>query len=168
MSVEKDKNFTNLNSRYKTYLEEIEKILASFDVRKEYSFDEINQKYKIISQINTKNLIVEKDIELLFNNYEKTNQTISKLKSLLKKRNKYIISNLLRSSLYRQYIEKLHKDLKKPLSKIEPIILEIIKKYSMSWKCCWSILSTTDEGNITNFEIFDLNDLSYIKEKLSI
>ena len=93
--MESEKKFKNLNARYTKYLDEVSKILNNFDEKKEYSFQEINEIYELVSKINQENLIVEKDIDHLFKNYEKTNETISKLESIVKKRNKIIIKVLI-------------------------------------------------------------------------
>jgi len=166
--MEKDKKFKNLNSQYKNYLEEISKILSSYEVKKEYSFQELNLIYNMISNINEKNLIIEKDIDNLFKNYEKSNIIISKLEDLLKKRNKIIIKSLLNSDLYKNFINKLSIEYKKSYKIIDSIILELLKKYSMSWKCCWSFLEINLDGIVKKIELFDLNDINFIREKLNI
>jgi len=166
--MEKDKKFKNLSSQYKNYLDEISKILVTYDVRKEYSFQEINTIYNIISNINEKHLIVERDISHLFINYEKSNEIISKLRNLLKKRNKQIIKNLLTSELYKSFINKLAIEYKRSNSTIEKIIDELIKKYSMTWKCCWSFLEIDSIGNIKKIELFDINDINFIREKMNL
>jgi len=122
----------------------------------------------MISNINEKNLIIEKDIDNLFKNYEKSNIIISKLEDLLKKRNKIIIKSLLNSDLYKNFINKLSIEYKKSYKIIDSIILELLKKYSMSWKCCWSFLEINLDGIVKKIELFDLNDINFIREKLNI
>ena len=167
--MELDKKIKNLNARYKNYLDEISKVLITFDIKKEYSYQEINTIYEIISKINEKNLIVEKDIDDLIKNYEKSNEIINKLQNLIKKRNKIIIKNLLTSDLYKNFINKLlldYKDYNVDKNKIESIILELIKKYSMVWKCCWSFIQIDSNGVIKKIQLFDINDINFVKEKL--
>lgn len=164
--MEQDKKFKNLNSRYKTYLDEISKVFATYDLKKQHSYQEINLIYEIISKINEKNLIVEKDIDHIFKNYEKTNETISKLKNLIMQRNKIIIKNLLSSELYKIFLNKLALEYKTDKNKIEIIILELIKKYSMVWKCCWSFIEVDSNGLIKKIQLFDINDIQFIKDKL--
>ena len=166
--MEKDKKFKNLSSQYKNYLDEISKILVTYDVKKEYSFQEINTIYNIISNINEKHLIVERDISHLFINYEKSNEFISKLRDLLRKRKKEIIKNLLTSELYKSFINKLSIEYKKSSSTIEKIIDELIKKYAMTWKCCWSFVEVDSSGNIKKIELFDISDINFIREKMNI
>ena len=45
-------------------------------------------------------------------------------------------------------------------------MMEIIKKYSMTWKCCWSFLKIDDNGHIKNIELFDINDINYYNERI--
>lgn len=164
--MEPEKKFKNLNARYTKYLDEVSKILNNFDEKKEYSFQEINVIYELVSKINQENLIVEKDIDHLLKNYEKTNETISKLESIVKKRNKIIIKNLLVSELYKKFINKLAIDYKTSVKNIETIILELIKKYSMVWKCCWSFIEIDNKGYIKKIELFDINDINFIRNKI--
>jgi hypothetical protein len=164
--MEQDKKFKNLNTRYKTYLDEISKVFITYDLKKQYSYQDINAIYETISKINEKNLIVEKDIDHIFKNYEKINETISKLKNLIMQRNKIIIKNLLSSELYKIFIDKLANDYKTDKKNIETIILELIKKYSMVWKCCWSFIEVDSNGLIKKIQLFDINDIQFIKDKL--
>jgi hypothetical protein len=166
--MDQEKKFKNLNSRYKIYLDEISKLFLSYETKKDYSFQEINIIYETVSKINEKNLIVEKDIDHIFKNYEKSNEIILKLKNLLTKRNKIIIKNLLSSEIYKNYLNKLAQEYKKTINDIEPILLELIKKYSMTWKCCWSFLEIDKNGNIKKIQLFDINDINFIKEKINI
>jgi len=164
--MEPEKKFKNLNSRYTKYLNEVSKILINYDRKKEYTFEEINGIYETISKINVENLIVENDINHLFQNYAKSNETIIKLESIVKKRNTIIIKNLLTSELYKKFINKLSVDHKSSSKKIETIILKLIKKYSMVWKCCWTFIEITNNGVIKNIQLFDINDINFIKENL--
>ncbi len=34
----------------------------------------------------------------------------------------------------------------------------------MTWKCCWSFVEIDENGNIKKMELFDLNDINYLKE----
>jgi hypothetical protein len=166
--MEQEKKFKNLNARYKKYLDEVSKILLNYELKKEYTFEEINKIYENISNTNQKNLIVEKDIDHLFKNYEKSNLIINKLKNVVKKRNKIIIKNLLTSELYKNYINKLAQEYKTNKKNIESIILELIRKYSMVWKCCWSFLEIAENGLIKKIQLFDINDINFIRDKLNI
>jgi hypothetical protein len=166
--MEPEKKFKNLNARYNKYLEGVSKILNTYDEKKEYSFQEINVIYETLSKINQENLIVEKDIDHLFKNYEKSNQTLSKLESIVKKRNKIIIKNLLSSELYKIFLNKLAQEYKTDKNKIEIIILELIKKYSMVWKCCWSFIEVDSNGTIKKIQLFDINDIQFIKDRINI
>jgi len=165
------KIFKNLSTDYKKYLSEIDKLLISYNISSKYTFSQLNKLYNDINGINTKLLIVEKDIDNLINYYEKadTNETINKLKSILEQRNTEIIRKLLKSTLYKDYIEKLYNDGSKKVSKakIDEILMEIIKKYAMSWKCCWSFLNLDDAGNVKKIELFDLNDINFYNEKIN-
>ena len=163
-----DKKFKNLTAQYKTYLESINVVLKDFNPKKEYSINEINLLYNSINDINIKQLIVEKDIEELIKNYDKSNEIIYKLRYLLKKRNKEIIRNVLKSEIYKNYINKLSIDYNKSKNEIEGALIELIKKYSMKWKCCWSFIEIDNNGNLKKIELFDLNDIKFIKEKLKI
>jgi DNA repair photolyase len=122
----------------------------------------------MINDINTRLLIVEKDIHHLFKNYAKTNENIYKLKNLLRQRNKIIIRNLLTSSLYEEYLKKLSIDNKRTIKNIEDTIIELMKKYAMTWRCCWSFLEIDDNGHIKKMELFDINDINFFKERLKI
>jgi hypothetical protein len=164
--MEKEKKFLNLSAAYRNYLNEIDKILLNYDITKSYNFKEINSFYDQINNINNKLLIVEKDIDNLFNNYLKSNDTINKMKHLLKYRNTEIIRNILRSDQYKIYVQKLHNEYKKDIKKIENALLDIIKKYSMSWKCCWSFIDIDSHGNVKKIELFDINDIKSFKEKI--
>jgi len=164
------KTIKNLSSEYKKYLKEIENVLINYNVKEVYKFNILNKYYNDINTVNTELLIVEKDIDNLINSYEKSdqNETINKLKSLLRQRNSEIIRNLLKSSLYKDYIEKLYIEGGKKISKakIDSVMMEIIKKYSMTWKCCWSFLKIDDNGHIKNIELFDINDINYYNERI--
>jgi hypothetical protein len=164
------KTFKNLSSEYKKYLKEIENVLINYNVNEVYKFSILNKYYNDINTVNTELLIVEKDIDNLINSYEKSdqNETINKLKTLLKQRNSEIIRNLLKSSIYQNYLEKLYIEGGKKISKtkIDSVMMEIIKKYSMTWKCCWSFLKIDDNGNIKNIELFDINDINYYNERI--
>jgi hypothetical protein len=162
------KVFKNLSNNYKKYLDNIAIILDTFDINNTYKFSELNKFYNDVNNINTELLIVEKDIDNLINYYEKCdkNEITIKLKSLLKKRNEQIIRNLLKSSIYQDYLEKLYLEKSKKISKakIDEALLEIIKKYAMSWRCCWSFLRIDDNGNIKGMELFDISDIEYFNE----
>jgi hypothetical protein len=164
------KTIKNLSSEYKKYLKEIENVLINFNVNEVYKFSILNKYYNDVNAVNTELLIVEKDIDNLINSYEKSdqNEIINKLKSLLKQRNSEIIRNLLKSSIYQNYLEKLYIDNNKKISKtkIDQAMMEIIKKYAMSWKCCWSFLKIDDNGNIKNIELFDINDINFFNERI--
>jgi hypothetical protein len=165
-----DKIFKNLSNEYKKYLTEIKKVLEDFNINNSYKFSDLNKLYKAVNDVNTKLLIVEKDIDNLIYKYEKSdqNETINKLKSLLAQRNKEIIRKLLKSTIYNEYIEKLYSESNKKINKtkINDVLLKIIKKYAMSWKCCWSFLTMNDDGNIKSMELFDINDINYYNEKI--
>ena len=166
--MEKDKKFKNLPSEYKIYLDIINDILKNFDSKKDYTFNEINLLYNSINDVNIKKLIVEKDIERLIKDYEKTNETIYKLRSVLRKRNKEIIRNVLKSEIYKNYINKLSIDYKKSFKEVDEAGIDLIKKYAMTWKCCWSFIEIDNIGVIKKIELFDINDIKFIKEKLKI
>lgn len=166
--MEQDKKFKNLSSLYKNYLDQVEKILANYDIKKIYEFKDLNNYYNLVNDVNTKLLIVEKDIDHLFKNYEKSNLTISKLKNLLRQRNKIIIRNLLSSKMYQDYLQKLSIDNKRSVKSIDDVLVELMKKYAMTWKCCWSFLEIDDDGHIKRIEIFDINDLNFFREKLNL
>jgi hypothetical protein len=165
-----DKTFKNLSTEYKKYLTEIENILINYKSNEKYTFSQLNKLYNDINGVNTELLIVEKDIDNLINLYEKSNknETINKLKSILEQRNTEIIRKLLKSKVYTDYIDKLYNDEGKKISKdkIDQVMMEIIKKYAMSWKCCWSFLKLDDSGNIKGIELFDMNDIKYFNEKI--
>ena len=92
-----DKKFKILSPEYKRYLTQVERILKNYDHDKTtLSFEGINTLYYRINDLNTQLLIVEKDIYNLFYNYDEKNVTISKLKDLVERRNKQIITNLLK------------------------------------------------------------------------
>ena len=128
------------------------------------SFTDINSLYYRINDLNTQLLIVEKDIYNLFYNYEEKNETIAKLKDLVEKRNKHIITNLLKSKIYQDYITELQNVYKKNKVDIEEKFFKLIKKYSMSWKCCWSFLDIDDTGNIKKIQLFDTDDIKLFKD----
>ena len=154
-----DKKFKILSQEYKKYLIQVEKILKLYDQKKELSFKDINELYNRINDLNIQLLIVEKDIYNLFYNYEGNNETINRLKNLVEKRNKEIIRKLLESTIYKNYIIKLQSLYNKSEREIKDAFFKLLKKYSMSWKCCWSFLDTDEQGNIRKIELFDVNDI---------
>jgi hypothetical protein len=154
-----DKKFKILSSEYKKYIIQIKRLLYNYEINNSLSFKDINGLYNRINDLNIQLLIVEKDIYNLFNNYEEENETISKLKDLVQKRNKHIITNLLKSKIYKDYITQLQIIYNKTKINIEEKFLKLIKKYSMSWKCCWSFLDIDDTGNIKKIELFDVSDI---------
>jgi len=166
--METDKTFKNLSTQYKNYLNEINNVLINFNPKKNYSFLEINNYYNSINDINNKLFIVEKDIELLIDKYDKTNEIIYKLRNLIKKRNTEIIRNLLKSDLYKTYINNLQNEYKKPIKSINESFIELIKIYSMKWKCCWSFLQIDENGHPKKIQLFDINDIKLLKNKLKI
>lgn len=166
--MEKEKKFKNLSEQYRNYLNEIDGILRNFNITITYPFSILNDYYTQINSINDRRLILEKDIEHLIKNYEKTNLTIQKLKCLLRKRNKEIVKNLLTSNIYKEYLNKLHIETNKPISNIDTIFMEIIKKYAMSWKCCWSFVEFDSNGITKRVELFDVNDIKYLKDSLGV
>jgi hypothetical protein len=159
-----DKKFKILSPEYKKYLTQVEKILKKYDVSTEISFKEINALYYDLNDLNTKLLLVEKDIYNLFYNYEEKNETIAKLKNLVEKRNKQIITNLLKSKIYQDYITELQITYKKKKVDIEDKFFKLIKKYSMSWKCCWSFLDMDINGNIKKIQLFDVTDIKIFQD----
>jgi hypothetical protein len=166
--MEREKKFKNLSAQYRNYLDEVQKILITYIPTKEYSFKELNNYYNMINDVNTRLLIVEKDIHHLFKNYAKTNENIYKLKNLLRQRNKILIRNLLTSSLYAEYLKKLSIDNKRSIKHIEDTLIELMKKYAMTWRCCWSILEIDENGHIKKIELFDINDINFFKERLKL
>jgi hypothetical protein len=166
--MEPEKKFKNLSLQYRNYLDEVNKILISYNPKITYSFIDINKYYNMVNDINNRLLILENDIYHLFMNYEKTNETIFKLKNLLKQRNKIIIRNLLTSKKYKDYVNKLSQDNKRSIKSVEDTLTELMKKYSMTWKCCWSFLEIDDYGNPKNINLFDINDILFFKQNLHI
>jgi hypothetical protein len=159
-----DKKFKILSPEYKKYVNQIKKILENYNKESNLSFTDINSLYYRINDLNTQLLIVEKDIYNLFYNYEEKNETIAKLKDLVEKRNKHIITNLLKSKIYQDYIIELQNIYKKNKVDIEEKFFKLIKKYSMSWKCCWSFLDIDDTGNIKKIQLFDTDDIKLFKD----
>lgn len=160
-----DKKFKILSPEYKKYLTQVEKILKNYDHDKTtLSFEGINTLYYRINDLNTQLLIVEKDIYNLFYNYDEKNITISKLKDLVERRNKQIITNLLKSKIYQDYIAELQITYKKKKTDIEDKFFKLIKKYSMSWKCCWSFLDIDNAGNIKSIQLFDVADIKLFQD----
>jgi hypothetical protein len=163
-----EKKIINLSSQYKNYLDEVHKVMLNYDINKIYSFIELNKYYNTINEINNKLLIVEKDIDNLFNNYDKKNENINKLKDLLRKRNTIVIRNLLSSELYREYLKKLSTEKKRTIKSIDSALTIIIKKYAMTWKCCWGFLEIYENGNVKKIELFDINDINILNKELHI
>lgn len=160
-----DKKFKILSPEYKKYLNQVEKILKNYDLNNtNLSFKEVDLLYNRINDLNTQLLIVEKDIHNLFYNYEEKNETVTKLKDLVEKRNKKIIINLLKSKLYQDYISELRIIYKKNKTDVEERFLKLIKRYSMSWKCCWSFLDIDETGNIKKIQLFDTDDIKIFKD----
>ena len=89
---------------------------------------------------------------------------MSGMKNLVEKRNKHIITNLLKSKIYQEYIIELQNVYKKNKVDIEEKFFKLIKKYSMSWKCCWSFLDIDDTGNIKKIQLFDTDDIKIFKD----
>ena len=166
--MEKEKKFKNLSEQYRNYLNEIDGILRNFNINITYPFSILNDYYTQINSINDRRLILEKDIEHLIKNYEKNNLTIQKLKCLLRKRNKEIVRNLITSDIYKEYLNKLHIETKKSISNIDAIFMVIIKKYAMNWKCCWSFVEFDSNGITKKVELFDVNDIKYLKDSLGL
>jgi len=158
-----DKKFKNLSPEYKKYLIQVEKIIKLYDQKTELSFKDINELYNRINDLNIQSLIVEKDIYNLFYNYEGNNETINRLKNLVEKRNREIIRRLLESSIYKNYVIKLQSLYNKSEREIKDAFFKLIKKYSMSWKCCWSFLDIDEHANIKRVELFDVNDIKLFK-----
>jgi hypothetical protein len=79
-----------------------------------------------------------------------------------------IIKNLLSSELYKIFINKLANDYKVDKKNINNIVLELIKKYSMTWKCCWSFVEIDNNGTIKKIQLFDINDIQFIKDRINI
>jgi hypothetical protein len=123
--MEPEKKFKNLSLQYRNYLDEVNKILISYNPKIKYSFIDINKYYNMVNDINNRLLILENDIYHLFMNYEKTNETIFKLKNLLKQRNKIIIRNLLTSKKYKDYVNKLSQDNKRSIKKYADAIPQV-------------------------------------------
>jgi hypothetical protein len=167
MEKKKTEKFKHLTSQYKNYLSKVDKILVNLK-NDEEKFSELNKLYTKINELNTKSLILEKDIDDLFYNYTGNNETVPKMKQLLKKRNKIIISNLLNSNQYKEYVKKLQTEYKVSLSRIEKALQMMIKKYSMTWKCCWSFVDIADDGKIKKIELFDIDDIEYFKKKIRV
>jgi len=167
MEKKKTEKFKHLTSQYKNYLSKVDKILVNLKDDEE-TFSELNKLYTKINDLNTKSLILEKDIDDLFHNYTGNNETVPKMKQLLKKRNKIIIFNLLNSSQYKEYVKKLQTEYKVSLSRIEEALQTMIKKYSMTWKCCWSFVEIADNGKIKKIELFDIDDIEYFKKKIRV
>ena len=38
----------------------------------------------------------------------------------------------------------------------------------MVWKCCWSFLEIAENGLIKKIQLFDINDINFIRDKLNI
>ena len=167
MEKKKTEKFKHLTSQYKNYLSKVDKILVNLKDDEE-KFSELNKLYTKINELNTKSLILEKDIDDLFHNYTGNNETVQKMKKLLKKRNKIIVFNLLNSNQYKEYVKKLQTQYKVSLSRVEKALQMMIKKYSMTWKCCWSFVEIADDGKIKKIELFDINDIEYFKKKIRV
>ena len=166
MEKKKTEKFKHLTSQYKKYLHDVDKILKNY--KDDDTFENLNKLYTKINDLNTKSLILEKDIDDLFHNYTVNNETIQKMKQLLKKRNKIIVFNLLNSIQYKEYVKKLQTQYKVSLSRVEKALQMMIKKYSMTWKCCWSFVEINDDAKIKKIELFDVDDIEYFKKKIRV
>jgi len=55
--MEPEKKFKNLSLQYRNYLDEVNKILISYNPKIKYSFIDINNYYRMINDINNKGVV---------------------------------------------------------------------------------------------------------------
>ena len=170
------KKFVNLSQNYKDLLNEI-KHLFNVDILKKLSdnkmsFNEINSIYDKINIICEKNNCNFYDLNKLINYYDKKNTIIEILRRITSLRNKYIVYYSKESPFWDENLKKIQDNFysiykkKIPINKIEPVFIEVLKKYKYDWDGLWAIISLSKTNKITNISLFDIDDLNFIFSKL--
>ena len=166
------KKFVNLSQNYKNLLNEIKNLFNTEILKKlsnnTLSFNEVNNIYDKINIICEKNNCNFYDLNKLINYYDKKNTIIEILTRITSLRNKYIVYYSKESSFWNENLKKIQENFylihkkKIPINKIEPIFIEVLKKYKYDWDGLWAIISLSKSGKITNINLFDIDDLNYI------
>ena len=172
------RDFVNLPSNYKDFLNEVKTIIDNnlFDKIKsnKLKFKEILNLHNNINDIGSKYNCSSYDINRLINNYKKDNEVIQILKKISSLRNKFIVYHAKQSDYWELNIKNLQDKLKKHLNKkesadnIEKLFIKVIKKYKYDWDGLWSVIEMGKSGNIKNIELFDLDDLNELITYLQV
>lgn len=170
------KKFFNLSLNYKNLLNDIKNILNNDLITKiannKISFLEINNLFVEINNICYKNNCNIYDLNRLINFYDKENIIIQILKKLTNLRNKHIILNAKNNILWDSNLKNVQIKIKKltnktfEIKKIEDYFLEVLKKYKYYWDGYWHIFEIDTKGNIKNINLFDIEEIEEIKNKL--
>jgi hypothetical protein len=123
----------------------------------------LNQIHKSIEDLLEINELQISDINHLIENYIKQNDQINNLKKLVHVRNYKIISILLRSSQWKDFILKLKlKCDNANIKNVENAFIKLLEKYLGTWNTIDKFIVLDKKNNVKTVEIFDPDDYIYL------
>ena len=171
-----DKKFVNLPKQYKNILNEIQYILNEEDIKKldnkTIDFKKLNSLHNSINKICYNYDCNSFDINRMMHSYGKNHLIIDILQKISNLRNKYIVANSSKTTLWKDNLNNLKKN-HQPFFKtrinnnmIEKSFIHLLKKYKYDWDGLWSIIDTNKKGDIRKIDVFDLDEQEEITNYL--
>ena len=176
-----DKKFVNLPSNYKNFLNEYIKKLSKKDIidiaSKKIDYKNICSIHNKINKVLKDNNCTSYDINKMIHSYDKSNkekEIISLLRKIASLRNRYIVSNGSKTKYWSKNISDLKSRYSKINSKkkltnsdVEKSFVDLLTKYKYDWDGLWSIFELDKNNDITNINVFDLEDFDFIVKNLN-
>jgi hypothetical protein len=157
------KKFSNLSLNYKNFLFKCSDIFNNIELTNNLDLLKLNQIHKSIEDLLEIYELQISDINHLIENYIKQNEQINNLKKLVHIRNYKIISILLRSEQWKDFILKLKTKCENTnIKNVENGFIKLLEKYLGTWNTIDKFIILDKKNNIKNVEIFDPDDYIYL------
>jgi hypothetical protein len=157
------KKFSNLSLNYKNFLLKCLDVFNNVELTENLDLLKLNQIHKSIENLLEINELQISDINHLIENYLKSNDQIDNLKKLVHIRNYKIISVLLRSSQWKEFILKLKLKCENAnIKNVENAFIKLLEKYLGTWNTIDKFIVLDKKNNVKNVEIFDPDDYIYL------
>jgi len=157
------KKFVNLSAEYKDFLLECSKINNLEQIDGKTKLKVLTDLHSQVSKcLETKQLQIS-DINHLMLNCLKPNEQISCLKKLTYYRNYYIITSCLRTSQWKEFVDKIKTKIPHAkLQEIEEALTKLLEKYMGTWDTIEKIIVIDKKGFVKSIELVDPDDFEFI------
>ena len=171
-----DKKFINLPNKYKIVLEKFIKSLNKDDIKnilnKTIEYNNLNKIHNNFKKNLQENDCCKYDINKMIRSYGKSNIYLSLLKKMTKLRNNQIVLNASNNKkMWNNNLNNIKSKIKYDIKKInnnqiEKSFLKLLLKYKKDWDGLSQIVDVSTNGKIKDINLFDIDDLEFIKVNL--